>query len=80
VLLHQITLETPLEAALGSVANQCIPFGRGVGIARCCFDGEPGLAEDADDLVGGADVDEPALERVGPGSWTNELIASHRRT
>jgi putative integral membrane protein (TIGR02587 family) len=50
VLLRQITLDTPLDVGLGIVVNECVPFCLGVGVARFLLQGEPGLAEDDEEL------------------------------
>jgi len=47
---------------LGSVVNECIPFCLGVGVARFLLQGDPGMAEDEEDLRGSAaDIGATAL-------------------
>jgi len=62
VVLRQIALDTPVSTVLGSVVNECIPFCLGVGVARFLLQGDPGMAEDEEDLRGSAaDIGATAL-------------------
>lgn len=49
VVLRQITLDTPVATALGSVVNESIPFCLGIGVARFLLQGDPGITEDEPD-------------------------------
>lgn len=48
VLLREVTLDTPIAAALGKVVYESVPFCLGIGVARILLEGDPDLDDDDD--------------------------------
>lgn len=49
ILLREVTLDTPVIAALGKVVYESVPFCLGIGVARFLLEGDPDLDDDHDD-------------------------------
>jgi len=83
VVLRQVTLETPLTNAIGSVVNESIPFCLGVGVARLLLEGDPGMAEDeggADGRGGGHGAEDGSDGSDGANASTGQSDEASLRT
>ena len=49
MMLREVTINTPLEAALGKIVNESVPFCLGIGVARFLLTGDPGLSDEEDE-------------------------------